>query len=504
MSGLTVVGLGPGSWNTLTIEAAETLRSVPEIYIRSSAHSAAATVAAHLGDTAIRDFDDLQASSGSLSEAFAAVAARLADLARRPQGVVYAVPGSPYLGDRSVPLALELLRDEVPVRMVAGLSYVETVLRAAGIADPGWIDVLDAAEIDLLAQANAVGEVDGARIRVPWRAPLPTVPLVVTSVGTREIAASVSRWLTRFYPESHNVLVIHESGAEAASLASLGRLEPVAGSSLFVPALTEAENVRTFSGLMNLTRTLRAPGGCPWDREQTHSSLKPHLLDEAYEVIDALDSEDPAEICEELGDLLFQVAIHSQVAAELGDFTIEDVIGSIVTKLIGRHPHVFGDLQLESSQDVLNAWESLKQKQKPKRLSVLEQIPRSMPALPQSNLIQKRAANVGFEWPDLESVIEKVEEELTELRDEVDRGASKDVEREEFGDILFALVSVARHLRIDPEEALRLANRKFAARFQYVESRAAADGVTLRELAPEQLDSYWNEAKALGTAPHPS
>jgi tetrapyrrole methylase family protein/MazG family protein len=251
---------------------------------------------------------------------------------------------------------------------------------------------------------------------------------------------------------------------------------------------------------MNLTRTLRAPGGCPWDREQTHASLKPHLIEETYEVVDALDGGDPAQICEELGDLLFQITIHAQVAAEAGEFTIEDVIGGIVTKLIGRHPLVYGDLELESAQDVRHAWESLKQKQKPRRLSVLEQIPRGMPALPQSNLMQKRAAGVGFEWPDLDSVIAKVEEELNELRREIESGTSHELEREEFGDILFALVSVARHLKIDPEEALRLANRKFAARFQYVESRAAADAVSLRELSPERLDQYWNEAKSLGTA----
>ncbi len=502
MAGLTIVGLGPGSWKLLTLEAADMLRSAPEIYVRSSGHPAISAIASHLGDTVIHGFDQVQASSGTLPGASDAIAGRLADLARRPQGVVYGVPGSPALGDRSVPLVLEMLGSEVPVTMVAGLGYVEEVLHTAGIADPGWIDVLDATEIDLLSRADALGKVDEVSARVPWRAPLPTVPLIVTSVGTADIAASVGRWLARFYPESHPVLVVPGTGSQDTHSVTLGRLATVVGECLFIPALSEADNVRTFSGLMNLTRTLRAPGGCPWDREQTHASLKPHLLDEAYEVVDALDSGDPAELCEELGDLLFQVAIHSQVADEMGEFTIEDVIGGIVTKLIGRHPHVFGDLQLESAQDVLHAWEALKQKQKPKRLSVLEQIPRGMPALPQSNLIQKRAANVGFEWPDLGSVIAKVEEELAELRQEIDRGASRDLEREEFGDILFALVSVARHLRIDPEEALRLANRKFAARFQYVESRAAANGVSLRELSAEQLDGYWNEAKALGTSSH--
>jgi tetrapyrrole methylase family protein/MazG family protein len=252
---------------------------------------------------------------------------------------------------------------------------------------------------------------------------------------------------------------------------------------------------------MNLTRTLRAPGGCPWDREQTHASLKPHLLEETYEVLDALDSGDPAEIMEELGDLLFQVTIHSQVAAETGEFSIEDVICSIMTKLIGRHPHVFGELDLQNAQEVREHWETFKQREKPKRSSVLEQIPRGLPALPQSNLMQKRAASVGFEWPDVDQVIGKVEEELQELRHEIDVEAPREQEREEFGDILFALVSVARHLRIDPEEALRLANRKFAARFQYVESRVSAGGRSLRDLSPAELDEYWNEAKALGTAP---
>lgn len=387
--------------------------------------------------------------------------------------------------------------------IVNTMDYVNAALRAAGVDDAAWIQVIDGREIALMAWENPVGEVEGRPGHLPWRAPLPTVPLVVTAIQSSEVEQSVGRWLSRYYPESHalRIVDVEDHGrTETVSLASLVRPGHTSFDCAYVPPVSETENVRTFSGIMNLTRTLRAPGGCPWDREQTHASLKPHLIEETYEVVDALDGGDPAQICEELGDLLFQITIHAQVAAEAGEFTIEDVIGGIVTKLIGRHPHVYGDLELESAQDVRHAWESLKQKQKPRRLSVLEQIPRGMPALPQSNLMQKRAAGVGFEWPDLDSVIAKVEEELNELRREIESGTSHELEREEFGDILFALVSVARHLKIDPEEALRLANRKFAARFQYVESRAAADAVSLRELSPERLDQYWNEAKSLGTA----
>ena len=205
-------------------------------------------------------------------------------------------------------------------------------------------------------------------------------------------------WLGRFYPDEHRVDLVHnidtpEPRVETVPLFMLDRgLRIDHATALHVPRLEENDNVRTFAGLMQLTRRLRGPGGCPWDREQTHASLKPHLLEETYEVLDALDSNDAAHMAEEFGDLLFQVTLHSQVAAEAGEFTIEDVIEHLMRKLIGRHPHVFSDLELPNAQDVRQHWETFKQKEKPKRTSVLEQIPRGLPALPQSNLMQKRAA----------------------------------------------------------------------------------------------------------------
>jgi tetrapyrrole methylase family protein/MazG family protein len=420
--------------------------------------------------------------------------------ARSGDDVVYAVPGSPSMGEVTVRMLSERLGGEV--RMVQGLSLVEPVLAAVGESDAAWVEVIDASEADLLARENAVGEIDGTEERLPVRVPVPTASLIVSYLYDREIASGVKLWLSRYYPDEHTVQLVRAPGTPQAEVAStpLYELDRQARidhqTCVYVPPLRDIENIRTFSGLMWLARTLRAPGGCPWDREQTHATLKPHLLEETYEVLDALDGGDPEELSEEMGDLLFQIMIHSQIAAEHGEFTIEDVIQNIMVKLIGRHPHVFGDLELESAQDVREAWEALKQREKPRRASILEQIPHGLPALPQSNLMQKRAASVGFEWPSVTEVLDKVQEELDELR----AGGSREQEREELGDILFALVSVARHMRIDPEEALRLANRKFAARFQYVESRVSAGGKSLRDLTPSQLDEYWNEAKALGTA----
>ncbi|HEX8918152.1 MAG TPA: nucleoside triphosphate pyrophosphohydrolase [Chloroflexota bacterium] len=493
---LTVVGLGLGVWESLTAKAIATLHDASEVY--AFATHDLESIHSHLPDTAVRALhteDNARDIAGSLERE----AEQIVDLARGGGAAVFAVPGTPLEGGLSLRLALQRLeRSGNEAHLVHGVSLSNSL--PAEWPDGRWVEKLDGAQVALLGQENALGEVPGLAARLPWRAPVPTATLLITGARTAWME-SIARWLGRFYPPEHTVLLV--SGAHTSAgrrdeipLSELGKTVVAdAYSVLAISPLAEMNNRRTFSGLMELTRTLRAPGGCPWDREQTHASLKPHLLEEAYEVIDALDSGDPELIAEEMGDLLYQIAIHSQVAAEHGTFAIEDVISNIMSKLIGRHPHVFSDLELESAQDVLHVWESFKQKEKPARSSILEQIPRGLPALPQSNLMQKRAANVGFEWPSYREVIAKVEEELSELQEEVEEQAPREAQREEFGDILFALVSLARHLKLDPEEALRTANRKFAARFSLVESQASASGRVLRDLSPEELDGLWERAK---------
>lgn len=504
---LTIVGLGIGSWEGLTHDAATTIERAAVIHVRSSRHPSLDGVRSRFPGLQINSFDSLYEEMTEIEHVHDRIVHELSARVEAGEDVVYAVPGSPSVHEATVHLLLQRFRDEaVSVRIVQGISFVEPVLAAVGAA-PGWLELLDASEVALLSRENAVGEVEGRTKPLPWRAPVPTAALVIHQIHDHDTASGVRRWLGRFYPDHHQVCLIRLQGAAppltGVPLCEIDRHPDIDdGTVVYIPPVDEMDNVRTFAGLMQLTRRLRGPGGCPWDREQTHDTLKPHLLEETYEVLDALDSGQPPLIAEELGDLLFQVTIHAQVAAEAGEFTIEDVIESIMRKLIGRHPHVFGDLDLGDAQDVRRHWESFKQREKPKRTSVLEQIPHGLPALPQSNLMQKRAAGVGFEWPSLALVLDKVREELDELQHEVDVHADKGEQREEFGDILFALVSVARHLRIDPEEALRLANRKFAARFQYVEGRVGALGKSLRDLSPEELDIYWEEAKALGTSRH--
>jgi tetrapyrrole methylase family protein/MazG family protein len=245
-----------------------------------------------------------------------------------------------------------------------------------------------------------------------------------------------------------------------------------------------------FETLVSLLARLRGPGGCPWDREQTHRTLREALLEECYEVLEALDEGDKNKLAEELGDLLMQVVFHAQMAAEAGDFTIDDVIRNITTKLVNRHPHVFGSARLENAREVLASWDSLKRKEK-KRKSLLDSVPKTLPALSYGQEVQGRAARVGFDWKDLEGVLDKVVEEADELTE----AEGHDKKEREMGDLLFTLVNLARRLEIDAESALREANRRFFRRFVRMEVLCRERGVTFGELSFEEQNSLWEEAK---------
>ncbi len=250
----------------------------------------------------------------------------------------------------------------------------------------------------------------------------------------------------------------------------------------------------SFQKLLDIMATLRSEHGCPWDREQTKDTLKKYLIEEAYEVIEALDEKDPEKVKEELGDLLFQIAFQCQLAKEAGEFGMEDVIKKISEKMIGRHPHVFGDAQFESSEEVLKQWEERKKEEGKQRESILEGIPRELPSLLKAHRVQSRAAKVGFDWEHLDDVSAKLYEELKEFGRAIERGGKEEIE-EELGDILFSLVNVSRFLRVNPEEALKKTIRKFIARFHSIEKKAARSGRKLSEMSLEEMDKLWNEAK---------
>lgn len=252
----------------------------------------------------------------------------------------------------------------------------------------------------------------------------------------------------------------------------------------------------TFKDLLEIMARLRAPGGCPWDREQNHKSLKRYLIEEAYEVLEAIDEQKPEKLCDELGDLLLQVVFHAQIAKESKQFDIDDVIHGVSSKMISRHRHVFGEEEAETSDDVLDIWEKQKKKEKgfETQTQVLKDVPPNLPALMRSFKVQQKAAQVGFDWDNIEDAFMKIKEEANELKEAYKSGNTAHME-EELGDLLFAVVNVSRFMKVQPELALTATVNKFIRRFEYVEKRALESGKNLTDMTLEEMDALWDECK---------
>ena len=254
------------------------------------------------------------------------------------------------------------------------------------------------------------------------------------------------------------------------------------------------ENLNQFATLVDIIARLRAPDGCPWDRKQTHTSLRENLLAECYEVLEAIDEGDSGMLCEELGDLLLQIVLHARIAADTGEFEMGDVIESINAKLVYRHPHIFGTEKVKDAEEVALNWEALKRAEREADSSILDGVPKQMPALGYSYEVQKRVAGVGFDWEDINGVIDKLAEEVGEFG----QADSQEHRAWEFGDLLFTLVNIARRQGIDSEAALREANRRFLRRFSYMEELCRQRGLEFGELTFDEQNALWEEAKKGG------
>jgi tetrapyrrole methylase family protein/MazG family protein len=387
------------------------------------------------------------------------------------------------VGESTVSTLLKRARaDDMRLRIVEGLSFVEPTLSALGV---------DALEGLQLADAIALA----ARHHPPLD---PDRPALVGQLYSPSLASDVKLTLMNAYPDTHSVSLVRAVSTPAQAtislpLYALDRTPAVDYlTSLYVPPLPAVGGMET---LLDTVARLRAPDGCPWDREQTHLTLRDNLLEEAYEVLAALDAEDTAKLCEELGDLLMQIALHAQIAAEGGEFRFADVVGSIDAKLKRRHPHVFAGLDVDSTEQVLRNWEAIKAEERATDGHVddsrLAGVPRALPALARAQALGDRAARVGFDWPDAEAVLDKLVEEVKEVHHAADGRA----QQREFGDLLFTLVNVARHLDVDAEAVLRGTCDRFTERFARMEADAQARGQALNELSLAEQDTLWERAK---------
>jgi tetrapyrrole methylase family protein / MazG family protein len=319
----------------------------------------------------------------------------------------------------------------------------------------------------------------------------PDMPALLTGVDSHELAAHLKSVLLTTYPKEHEVSVVEGGKWNVERIVDLDGEAVSDALCWFIPALGEGTSFESFA---EIVAHLRAPDGCPWDKEQTHESLRKHLLEESYEAISAIDSGDFADMREEFGDLLLQIVLQSQIANEEGRFNVNQVVQGIHSKIVRRHPHVFGDLKLDGVDGVLANWEKLKEKERGGRndsKGLLDGVPVALPALSQAQEYQDRAARVGFDWNDIEGVLKKLKEEI----DEVKRAETDFELASEIGDLFFALVNLARWKKVDAESALRGTNNRFKRRFASVEAGAREQGRSLSELSLDEMEALWQKAK---------
>jgi tetrapyrrole methylase family protein/MazG family protein len=518
---ITLLGLGPGDPNLLTREAWETLNQSKTVHLRTRRHPTIAGLPAHL---ALIDFDAVYDAGDAFESVYARIVDAVMDAAQHGD-VVYAVPGHPLVGEATTPLILQrAAQAKIPTRIVAGLSFIEPTLE---ILNDEFL-VLNRAPVSARSIQNSKFKIhnsvdpvnglqlcDALEIAALHHPPLnPDKPALIAQVYSRAIASDVKLTLMNQYPPAHVVYVVRAIAEEGKKVrrgesgkgrkSHLPTFSPLPLhemdhrdsfdhlTSLYVPALDE---VGGFEAFQETIAYLRAPEGCPWDREQTHASLRNTLLEEAYEVLTAIDEDDMDALREELGDLLFNVMLQAQIATEAEEFRMSDVIAAINTKLIRRHPHVFGHTIVSDAGEVVKNWHEIKRQEKAdkgvKDASVLDGIAPALPALAQAQKMAHRAERAGFKWDSHEARLAKVREEIEEIIT-----ATSDAHRaEEFGDLCFTIADWADGYDIDIETAAREANLKFARRFRKLETIVRRRKLDLNAMSQADMLKIWREVK---------
>lgn len=470
---VTVVGLGPAGPDLLTAAAVDAIDRIARRFVRTRRHPSAEAVAA------ATSFDDRYESAETMDEVYAGIVDELVAAAADSGEVLYAVPGSPAVAERTVELLLA--DDRVDVVVVPALSFLDLAWTRLGV-DPF---------------ATGVRVVDGHRFAAV--AAGERGPLLIGQCDSREVLSEIKLAFDDVAPTT--VVVLQRLGLSDESITTVAWddldrvVEPDHLTSLWLPAFA-APVAAEVAEFVEVVRRLR--NECPWDRTQTHATLTRYLIEEAYELVEAIESGDVDHIQEELGDVLLQVVLHSAIATQVGDFTLADVARTVTEKMVRRHPHVFGETVVADADEVHRNWEQIKAAEKAvsasaATVSVLDGVPGGLPALTYAAKLSKRAASVGFDWRVLAPVFDKVREELLEL--EADHSA------DELGDVLFSVVNVARHLGHDPETALRGASAKFRRRFQIVEQEAERQGIDLASADEGLIDALWEAAKVVASGP---
>ncbi|WP_193065211.1 nucleoside triphosphate pyrophosphohydrolase [Oceanobacillus oncorhynchi] len=480
MKQIEVIGLGAGDIEQLPLGIYRKLTQAQQtIYARTNDHPVIKVLEAER--VSFTSFDTLYEEEEQFDTVYARITAQLVEAAKTSEDtVIYAVPGHPMLAEKTVQLLLE--QNEVEVLIAGGQSYLD--------------DLFTAMQIDPIEGFQFVDGTDFRRDQLHFGN-----HLFVCQVYDMFIASEVKLTLLEDLPPAYEVYIVEAAGSRAEKIEKVRleeldhRMEISNLTTLYIPPVPKGYLHHTFPFLREVMAILRGPDGCPWDKKQTHESLRHHTIEEVYELIEAIDEEDDDHIVEELGDLLMHILLHSQIGEDNGYFTIDDVIQSISDKMIYRHPHVFGGATADTEETVLENWEELKKQEKGKeRESVLDGIPVHLPALAKAYKLVSKAGKVGFEWLHVDEVWEKLKEEIDEVIEAVQDKDLTDVE-EELGDVLFVLANISRYYKVNPEVALERANRKFISRFQYIENKLEEKRQSPETASLQEMDAYWEEAK---------
>ncbi|KUK45794.1 MAG: hypothetical protein XD73_1332 [Anaerolinea thermophila] len=476
-TGITLLGLGPGDPKYLTLEALTWLKSIKVLYLRTSQHPTVAHLPEHLE---LISFDELYEKHESFEAVYEEIIDRVLSMGKASGGITYAVPGHPFVAEATCPEIYHRSKAKnIPVRVIEGLSFLEPTFRALAL-DP-FPDLV-------LADALSMG---GSQTpQTP-----PSSPVLIAQIYSRMVASDVKLTLMNTYPDDHPVRLVHGAGTDKEVIEDLplyavdhsehlGLL-----SALFVPPLSP---YTSFESFQEIIAKLRAPDGCPWDREQTHESLRPFLLEEAYETLDALDRQDMRDLEEELGDLLLQILLHAQIANEEGEFNIHHVLDGIGSKLVRRHPHVFADKKVSGVSGVLHNWEEIKAEERKDngdeaKKGLLDGVPKVLPALSQAGEIIERTRRVGFD-----QLISKGDPVY--LINQIENFVTAEEKAKLLEDLLLGLSSLAYQNGLDAESLLREALARFREQFGIMEASAIKSGESLVNLSKEQNEDLWAQA----------
>ena len=478
---IKIVGLGPGSPDALTIGAVKALEESKNLYFRTEKHPTVDYL--KNGLKSFKTCDNYYEEGSSFDEVYSNIANEMIEEYKKYGELVYAVPGHPLVAERSVLNLINLCNENnIEYKILPAVSFVDAMMDRLQIDPIEGLKIIDAFDIKNQILDKRIGT-------------------IITQVYNHLIASEVKLELLEYYNDETEIYYVRAAGIQGEEsirkipLYELDMQEDIDYlTSVYIPK--DINNKKDFYDLVNTIEILRSEDGCAWDREQTHESIKNCLIEEAYETVDAIEDDNIDGLIEELGDVLLQVVFHSVIGKEDGYFNISDVIEAITSKIIYRHPHVFGDAVANTSNEVLQNWDELKKKEKNyETLSEeIDGIAKALPALTKAHKVQKKVSKVGFDFENINEAIKKIEEEINEVLD-VYKSNNREKIINEVGDLLFACVNVARLLNVDEEEALNKSTKKFVKRFNFIEESIVNQGKSLSESTIDEMNALWEDSK---------